>query len=434
MPQAQAPRPPTLHLGVRPAPRAPTQILQQPQQQHLVAQPAVDPGTPRRQAGYAQRRNVRPRRAPGVRVNRFTITEQSWLNYVFGVAIVALIGMVSIWGFVEMSNRLGGVRPRGGKVVKVQQQPQTAQAQKPKKAVRIKNGTPVVVKQTTKKSAAPVVAAAVQPAPKAAPVKQPKKPKTKLTVTPVPSPAPADPNLAVETVEIKKAPATTEPVPTTTQPEKVALEEPVVTAKEPPTRPEPPTTKPPTAMQPPTPKMGVAVGSFKAKITVASDPAAEIYLDGRKVGTTVDATLNSGWIETKSGKHRLELRRQGYTTYRTVFELAPDDARNLPRVNLEPMGNAVAQGNAANAAQAPIAPKGTALTLRVSTFPAQVTIRNLDNNNTQAFTMKAASRVVQLDSGRYQVKVERKGETKERELNLTGGQGQLTFTADFKGE
>ena len=51
-------------------------------------------------------------------------------------------------------------------------------------------------------------------------------------------------------------------------------------------------------------------------------------------------------------------------------------------------------------------------------YPAQVTIRNLDNNTTQAFTMKAASRSVQLTSGRYLVRIDHNGhlghESRER--------------------
>jgi hypothetical protein len=76
--------------------------------------------------------------------------------------------------------------------------------------------------------------------------------------------------------------------------------------------------------------------------------------------------------------------------------------------------------------------KASALTLRVSAQPASVVIRNIDNNSTQAFVMKAASRTVQLENGRYHIKIEHNGEVKERELSLTGNQG-LTFSAEFKG-
>jgi hypothetical protein len=76
----------------------------------------------------------------------------------------------------------------------------------------------------------------------------------------------------------------------------------------------------------------------------------------------------------------------------------------------------------------------TALTLRVNQVPAQVTIRNTETSSTQIFMIRAKTRTVKLEKGNYQVKVERNQEIKERELNLTGSQGQLTFTADFKEE
>jgi hypothetical protein len=48
--------------------------------------------------------------------------------------------------------------------------------------------------------------------------------------------------------------------------------------------------------------------------------------------------------------------------------------------------------------------------------------------------IRTKTKTVKLEKGNYQVKVERNQEIRERELNLTTGQGQLTFTADFKDE
>ena len=76
----------------------------------------------------------------------------------------------------------------------------------------------------------------------------------------------------------------------------------------------------------------------------------------------------------------------------------------------------------------------TALTLRVNQTPAQVTIKNLETSSTQIFMIRTKTKMVKLDNGKYQVKVERNQEIRERELILTGNQGQLTFTADFKDE
>jgi hypothetical protein len=56
----------------------------------------------------------------------------------------------------------------------------------------------------------------------------------------------------------------------------------------------------------------------------------------------------------------------------------------------------------------------------------------LGGQNTQVFTLKLAARTVQLAPGRYMVRVEYRGEVKEREIDLTGAQRSLTFSAEFK--
>jgi hypothetical protein len=139
---------------------------------------------------------------------------------------------------------------------------------------------------------------------------------------------------------------------------------------------------------------------------------------------TVDATTSTGMLAVGPGSHSLELRRQGYAPHRQTFTLADGESRKLPRVVLQTLAEAPKSG------PTPM----TSLTLRVNMMPAQVTIQNLDNQTTQTFSLKSAVRVVQLPSGRYLVKVEYEGETKERELALTGKDRQLTFAVEFKGE
>jgi hypothetical protein len=121
-----------------------------------------------------------------------------------------------------------------------------------------------------------------------------------------------------------------------------------------------------------------------------------------------------------SGKHSLELRRNGHKTYRTRFTLNGGQDKAMPRVDLESNSEEVVVQ--------------TALTLRVNQVPAQVTIKNTETSSTQIFMIRTKTKTLNLNKGIYQVKVERNQEIKERELNLTGDQGQLTFTADFKDE
>jgi hypothetical protein len=206
-----------------------------------------------------------------------------------------------------------------------------------------------------------------------------------------------DPNLEVENIEIKSVPLHKDPETETQDNATNEIDE-AKTVKE--------TIDDPKNSEP-------------GRVTVASQPAAEIYIDGKRFGTTVDNTGDSGWITLAPGKHSLELRRNGHKTYRTKFTLGGGQDRVIPRVDLESNDEQVSNQNA--------------LTLRVNQTPAQVTIKNLDTSSTQIFMIRTKTKVVKLDNGKYQIKVERNQEIKERELNLSG-QGQLTFTADFKDE
>lgn len=160
-----------------------------------------------------------------------------------------------------------------------------------------------------------------------------------------------------------------------------------------------------------------------ARFKVSSQPAAEIYIDGQRLGTTVDMTTSSGWLSVAPGVHSLELRRQGYETHKIPLDLKPGDDLGVRRIELRP-----------SAADTPSSPAKVSLTILVNMLPAQVTLRRFAPDTTQAFTLKTQAKTLQLDTGRYQIKIEHNGEIKERELTLTGAQGDLTFSADFKGE
>jgi serine/threonine protein kinase len=157
----------------------------------------------------------------------------------------------------------------------------------------------------------------------------------------------------------------------------------------------------------------------KGMVIVSSQPASEVYIDGRRIGTTIDRTGDSGPLPLAPGKHSLELRRTGYPVYRRVFELANDEILTLPRVTL---------GNRENSNSSQL----VTLTIRTNTDVAQVTLRNLNSNATQIFSLRGSSKQVQLAAGRYYLRVEHNTDAKERELSLNGNEGQLTFSAEFK--
>jgi serine/threonine protein kinase len=393
---------PTLHLA---RPNSQTQaIAQSIHNQALQLQPAVDVSNVRRQAGYAQ--PVRRPRVPSRQnfAHKYSyVIRHTWVHYLMGIIMVGLVGTVSIWGFIELEHRLGQKKP-----LPIQNVDKDTITKPSKKVVRTppKNGTPVVVKNVVRKAATVPAkqkqTVSTQPIVKKSPKKQKNVAKLQqqkeIIRTSKKAVVTNDPNLEVENIEIKSVPVQKEPEPSVVEsPKEVDLEE----------KPEPKITEEPKSEVP-------------ARVSVASQPAAEIYIDGKRYGTTIDNTSDSGWITLPPGKHSLELRRNGHKTYRSRFTLTGGQDKAMPRVELE-SNDEQEQGQ-------------TALTLRVNQVPAQVTIRNTETSSTQIFMIRAKTRTVKLEKGNYQVKVERNQEIKERELNLTGSQGQLTFTADFKEE
>jgi serine/threonine protein kinase len=325
-------------------------------------------------------------------------------SYTFGVILVGLIAAVSIWGFWELSHRVGK-RGRPTPTLTTTETPTPPRRVTPKK-----NGTPVTVRTVTKRPVVdPVVPEKKPERPAQTPRRKPGKPPRRWAnatreVKALPPSPTVEPGITVENVEIKIK-RTPQPAP---PPE--AIDAPVaVTPPVSPTSPDPEPTAQPS-------KTG------KGRFLVSSQPAAEIYVDGRRVGTTIDNTSNSGWLQLPVGKRVIELRRQGYESWRTTMTLGDGEQKTLARVDLSPSGGGTG------------APSKAALTLRVSNFPAQATVKNLDTGAVQTFTMNAPSKVVPLDGGRYHVKIEYNGNAKERDLVLGPSQGQLTFTADFKDE
>lgn len=362
-------------------------------------QPAIDVSNGRRQAGYAKPvrrpRLQKPARRGPVQTS---FRQHSWVHYMIGVLMVGIVGAISIWGFVQLEKRLSSNTGRTSVVEKIPAAPKSTG----RKAVRTppKNGTPVVVKKIVRKNPAYNAASVNTPknANKTAIKKNKSKTKvaahtTKEIIRTSRKEVAVNPGLEIEDIEIKSVPIEAEP----TDVEPTFVSDPA-----------------------PAPASQPAASNEPGRIQVSSQPAAEIYLDGKRFGTTVDNTRDSGWITLDAGRHSLELRRKGYKAYRTRFTLGGGQDKVLPRVALESDTDQQSKVNA--------------LTLRVNQTPAQVTIKNMENSSTQIFMIRTSQKVIKLDNGRYQVKVERNDEIRERELILTGTQGHLTFTADFKDE
>lgn len=178
---------------------------------------------------------------------------------------------------------------------------------------------------------------------------------------------------------------------------------------------EPPKIKPPPAsMARITPKPVDGVGAM----AIASQPAAEIYLDGKRVGTTIDTSSGSRWIEAAAGSHTIELRRTGFETAQQTVEFRPGIHTRLKTVTLQK-------------SQQQTAPTYR-ITIVCNQTPADVTITPVDGGSTRSFTLTEPNKVVALERGVYEVLVVWKDQRKSRHLDLTGASSQLTFVADFK--
>lgn len=162
--------------------------------------------------------------------------------------------------------------------------------------------------------------------------------------------------------------------------------------------------------------------SDKGEFSVSSQPAAEIWVDGKKLGTTVDQTSGSGWITLATGNHTLELRRSGYETWEEKIVIEGGERKKIQSIALQK--NQQTGGSV----------ESYSLTISAQPIPATVSLKNLDTGNTESFTLNEPGRTMDLPPGHYHIKVEKNGVVKERKLNLTGNTRSLTFSVEFKEE
>lgn len=154
-------------------------------------------------------------------------------------------------------------------------------------------------------------------------------------------------------------------------------------------------------------------------IFVSSQPAAEIFWRGRKIGTTIETGSGSGWLKIAAGNQTVELRRVGYQNKTIDVSLKANERKRLGSYSLV-MANQVQDANS------------YFLTVAISQSPAQITIIHLDKNRTDHYTLNTESRVFTLEKGNYEVSVEKDGQKQSRNLSLAGRNTHYTFTARFK--
>jgi serine/threonine protein kinase len=160
--------------------------------------------------------------------------------------------------------------------------------------------------------------------------------------------------------------------------------------------------------------------SKKVQISVASTPAAELFVNGRRSGTTNNNGSKSEWIDVESGKNRIELRRAGFATKIETIVVSTADKQQF--------GPYVLNRGASTTPTSSL----YKLTLATNLPPVEVTIINIETNAKQTVSLSQPSKTIPLERGIYEVTMNRKGDIRKRRLDFSGNVQQLTFSVDFK--
>jgi serine/threonine protein kinase len=161
----------------------------------------------------------------------------------------------------------------------------------------------------------------------------------------------------------------------------------------------------PSKVQPP----GKIKSNLPPVFKVASRPASLIFIDGKKVGTTNDATTNSGWLALSSGKRSLELKRDGFITHHQIIEANLGDRIELPTINLR---------------------ESDLVTLILKTRHGGCRVEITDLATKIAlppFTINTGSRSLPLRPGTYHLKIQFASYIKERIIKITSSEGPIVF-------
>jgi serine/threonine protein kinase len=167
----------------------------------------------------------------------------------------------------------------------------------------------------------------------------------------------------------------------------------------------------------------------KGRIAISSQPAAEIYINNRKAGTTVDAGSSSGWIAVDSGPVTITLRRSGYRDLVKKITVARDDRITIGILTLD----------RDSGKSSPRATETRPLTITTNRWPAVVTITTTGGGGSNPagapmkFRLEQATKTVRLPAGRHTIRVEANGEVKERRIDTTAISGGITYSVEFSG-
>ena len=147
-------------------------------------------------------------------------------------------------------------------------------------------------------------------------------------------------------------------------------------------------------------------------LKIKSRPAAKIYIDGKLAGTTNSKKILKYGLSLSQGKHRIELRRNGFKTWIETLNLKKGDEIPL-NINLKNIT------------------KDVKFTIYSNRVPAQISIINLESQDFDSYVMTDSTEVLKLFPGKYQIKVNWNNQAIERIVKLDKNRRQLTFNAEF---
>lgn len=162
------------------------------------------------------------------------------------------------------------------------------------------------------------------------------------------------------------------------------------------------------------------IQNAKGRVSISSTPAAELYIDGKRYGTTNDLGTSSEWIELNAGFRRVELRRAGFITRTESINVINEDRQKLGPYTLQ---------------RSDLPTSKTAvyrLTLSTNTPPVTVTLVQIETRSSQTIAMSQTTQTINLERGIYDVTMNHNGDIRKRRIDLSGAAQQLTFSVDFK--
>lgn len=158
----------------------------------------------------------------------------------------------------------------------------------------------------------------------------------------------------------------------------------------------------------------------QVQVSISSTPAAELFVNGRRFGTTNNNGSSSDWIDLTPGAQRIELRRSGFAIRRETIVVNTEPKQRFGPYTLT-RGDTSSQSKPTYR-----------LTLSTNLPPVEVTIHNIDTNAKQTISMTQTTRTIPLERGIYEVTMNRNGDIRKRKLDFSGAAQQLTFSVDFK--